>query len=179
MLAGESEYATTNIAGVLATVFLFFIGRYWMQSIQNPYGAYIIEILPKVHIVFCSVLLAVFLIRFLVNLQIATFDENGVSFRTPFLKLGTVSWESLHRVQVYPITVYISSYDGFSRRRRRRKTNRVYLLLENHEYYVIPHIKLNQQHGGHARVLPEYAVSVIKPYLATYRPDIIIENNTR
>ncbi len=175
VIAGESSYAAESAIkafgfALLGVLFYIFAKQ---RAADNEMGIYLLEILPKIVTVVFGALFSVYFIKFLTELQFATFSEGGVSFRSVLFKLGFVKWDELVAVRYQSIEIKVTKRHG--KYSKRVYVPRTFIVLQTKEYRRAPQGRFNAKYGEYLRVLPESATLTVATFLEKYRPDLKIE----
>ena len=178
VIAGEISYALNSLGmmvafGGLGGLFYYFTSE---KAAENPYGIYLLEILPNLSAIVFGIIFAVYFIKFLTELQFATFGKDGVSFRSVLFSLGRIKWDELTAVRYQSLDVKIRVRSG-RRHYRTIYVPRVFIVLQTKEYRRAPQIRMNAKYGEYLRVLPEIATLTVTDFLEKYRPDLKIERH--
>lgn len=175
VLAGETSYAAESaikafgfaVMGVLFYIFAI------QQAAKNEMGIYLLEILPNMVAVVFGILFGVYLIKFLTELQFATFSDRGIAFRSVLFKLGFIKWDELVAVRYQTITIRVRKrYGRYSRMVDEPKT---FVVLQTKEYRRAPQGRFNAKYGEFLRIVPVTADCTVASFLEQYRPDLKIE----
>lgn len=177
VIAGELDYVLRSFAllftfGLLGGLFYALFN----QNRENPYGIYLIDILPNITAVVFGAICAVFVIKMLCDLQFATFGKEGISFRSVLFPLGKIKWEELVAVRYESIEIKSLYQNG--KHYTTLYEPRIYIVLQTKEYRRLPKGRLNKKYGEHLRVLPEGATLTVADFLAVYRPDLEFEGQS-
>lgn len=179
VIAGERSYALNSLGTMIAFGGLGGLCYYFAaeKASENPYGAYLLEILPNLSAIVFGIIFAVCFVKFLTELQFATFSEEGVAFRSVLFKLGKIKWDELTAVRYQSLDVKIRVRSG----RRHYKTvyvPRIFIVLQTKDYRRAPQGRMNAKYGEYLRVLPEVTTLTVTDFLKKYRPDLQIERNS-
>ncbi|MBR5858883.1 MAG: hypothetical protein IKZ05_03080 [Clostridia bacterium] len=173
VIAGETSYVLDSLYMLIMLAFLTATCYFSARALENPYGMYIIELLPRISLFVFGIPSAIYFIKMLTEWQFATFSEQGVSFRSVLFSLGRIKWDELVAVRYQSIEIKV-----IHRRRRYRWVEyrpRIFVVLQSKDYRRGPCVKLNSKYGEYLRVLPESADVTVCEFLEKYRPDLKIE----
>ncbi len=176
VIAGEISYALNSLGQMVAFGGLGGLCYYFAaeKAAENPYGIYLLEILPNLSAIVFGVIFAVCSIKFLTDLQFATFSKDGVSFRSVLFSLGKIKWDELTAVRYQSLDVKIRVRSG-RRHYRTIYVPRIFIVLQTKGYRRAPQGRFNAKYGEYLRVLPEGATLTVTAFLEKYRPDLKIE----
>ncbi|MBO5786658.1 MAG: hypothetical protein J6R45_04980, partial [Clostridia bacterium] len=114
VIAGEISYALNSLGMMVAFGGVGGLCYYFTaeKAAENPYGIYLLEILPNLSAIVFGIIFALYFIKFLTELQFATFGKDGDSFRSVLFSLGKIKWDELTAVRYQSLDVKIRVRSG-------------------------------------------------------------------